>query len=284
MIGLMAIGMTFIIISGGIDLSVGSLMALSGMVGAGFMVWFSPTDSGMWWYMGLGTLAGITVGGIGGFLNGMLITRIKLQPFIVTLGTMSLFRGIALVMNDGQPYNVPTYRFLGDGTVLGIPISVIILAGFIVLALFLLGFTRFGRYVYAIGSNEQAAYHAGIRLRRIKVTVYTLAGFLVGLAGMITASRTISGQPTAGVGWELDVIAAVVIGGASLSGGKGSIGGTIIGTFLIQFLRNGCTLIGISTNAQLIVIGVIIILAVSLDHLAKKRSEKTSIPNSNASG
>jgi len=245
-------------------------LALCGMIGAGLMLLLGgESPQGM--SLLVGTMVGVVAGGVCGLANGITITWLQLPPFIVTLGSMSLFRGIALVMNDGQPYNVPTYAYLDSGTLLHVPVSVWIFTVVAVMAWFLLKYTRPGRYTYAIGSNEEAAYHAGIGIRGCKIFIYTFSGILVGLASMIAVSRTISAQPTAGAGAELDVIAAVVIGGASLSGGRGSIGGTIIGTFLIQFLRNGCTLIGITTNAQLIVIGIVIVVAVAVDQLARVR-------------
>jgi ribose/xylose/arabinose/galactoside ABC-type transport system permease subunit len=269
--GIIAVGMTSIIISAGIDLSVGSMIALCGMVGAAVMVALGGPDThGMPLFVG--TIGGIVAGTACGFLNGFLITKLRLQPFIVTLGTMSFFRGIALVMRDGQPVNVPSYKYLGEGTVSGIPISIIIFAVIIAVASFILRYTRLGRYTYAIGSNREAAFHAGVNVDRNLICIYTFTGFLVGIAAMIATSRTVSAQPTAGLGAELDIIAAVVIGGASLAGGQGTITGTIIGTLLISFLRNGCTLLGISTNAQLIVIGIIIVLAVAVDQLARART------------
>lgn len=271
MYGIIAIGMTSVIISAGIDLSVGSMMALCGMLGAAVMVGVGGADpQGM--SLIAGTVAGVIAGTCCGFLNGLLITKLRLQPFIVTLGTMSFFRGIALVMRDGQPINVPSYKYLSEGALLHIPVSIIIFAVIIIAAGFILKYTRLGRYTYAIGSNREAAFHAGINVDRNLVCIYTFTGFLVGIAAMIATSRTISAQPTAGLGAELDIIAAVVIGGASLAGGQGTISGTIVGTFLISFLRNGCTLLGISTNAQLIVIGMIIVLAVAVDQLARART------------
>jgi len=269
--GIMAMGMTAIIISGGIDLSVGSMMALSGMV-AGLVMTKNgslvPTASLMW----LGTLAGLGTGFACGLLNGGLITRLNLPPFIVTLGTMSAFRGISYVMNDGMMFDVPTYTFLGQSTLAGIPVNVLIFLAIVLIAFFILRYTPLGRYTYAIGSNRQAAYHAGVNVNRNLLTIYTLTGVFVGLAAMIATSRTVSAQPTAGLSLELDIIAAVVIGGASLSGGRGTVVGTIIGTLLISFLRNGLTLLGISTNIQLVVIGAIIIGAVALDQMARARA------------
>lgn len=272
--GIIAIGMTFVIISAGIDLSVGSMLALCGMIGAAVMVAVSGTTDPQGMSLAVGTIVGMVVGTICGFINGLLITKLSLQPFIVTLGTMSFFRGIALVMKDGQPINVPSYKYLGEGLVLGIPISIIIFAVIIVLASFILRYTHLGRYTYAIGSNREAAFHAGVNVHRNLICIFTFTGFLVGIAAMIATSRTVSAQPTAGLGRELDIIAAVVIGGASLAGGQGTITGTIIGTLLISFLRNGCTLLGISTNAQLIVIGMIIVLAVAVDQLARSKTKE----------
>jgi len=270
--GIIALGMTYVIISGGIDLSVGSMLALSGMTGAVAMIAVGgPDPHGA--ALVIGTIVGILAGLVCGFLNGALITKLKLPPFIVSLGTMSAFRGISYVMNNGQPYNVPSYKYLGSGVVLGVPVSVLAFIFFVAVAGFILRYTRLGRYTYAIGSNREAAFHAGVSVDRNLIYIYSLTGLFVGIASMIATSRTVSAQPTAGITLELDIIASVVIGGASLSGGRGSITGTIIGTLLISFLRNGCTLLGISTNVQLIVIGAIIIAAVAVDQLARSKAE-----------
>jgi ribose/xylose/arabinose/galactoside ABC-type transport system permease subunit len=270
--GIIAMGMTAVIISGGIDLSVGSMMALCGMVGALVMLQTGGVEPGvgpMW----LGTLVGVGAGLLCGLLNGGLITTLNLPPFIVTLGTMSAFRGIAYVMNNGMMYDVPTYKFLGQSTLFGLPVNVLIFAGIVLVAFFVLRYTPLGRYTYAIGSNRQAAFHAGVNVNRSLLAIYAITGLFIGIAAMIQTSRTISAQPTAGISLELDIIAAVVIGGASLSGGRGTVVGTIIGTLLISFLRNGCTLLGISTNTQLVVIGAIIIGAVALDQMARAKAE-----------
>ncbi|MBR2626010.1 MAG: ABC transporter permease [Lentisphaeria bacterium] len=279
--GIMAAGMTFIIIAAGIDLSVGSMLAMCGMLGSLSMLFaaggtWQEISGGTFVDMGflvmfLGTFAGIACGALCGFINGMLITRLKLAPFIVTLGSMSVFRGISYLINDGKPFAVSSYTYLDTGTFCGIPSAVwlliIVLAG----AGFLLNKTAFGRYTYAVGSNVQTAFHAGINVNKVLVMIYTLAGALVGLAAMITTSRASSAQPSAGMGLELDIIAAVIIGGTSPSGGRGSISGTVIGTLLISFLRNGLTLLDISTNVQLVVIGLIIIFAVTADQIAARR-------------
>ena len=279
--GIMAAGMTYIIITGGIDLSVGSMLAMCGMIGAASMLFFSGgtwanISTGSYIHISLlamlaGTLVSVLAGAVCGFANGMLITKLKLAPFIVTLGTMSIFRGITYVMNANKPFAVSDYRWLDSGRVAGIPSSVILLVIVMAAAGFLLKRTRFGRYTYAIGSNVQTAFHAGVNVNRMLVLIYTLTGALVGLASMITVSRASSSQPTAGISLELDIIAACIIGGCAPSGGRGTMLGTVIGTLLIAFIRNGLTLLGISTNLQLVVIGLIIIVAVTADQFATRR-------------
>lgn len=280
--GIMAAGMTFVIIAAGIDLSVGSMLAMTGMLGSVAMLLLGGGSwtgicSGEFVAMGVGpmvvgTLAAIAIGGLCGLLNGLFITRLKLAPFIVTLGTMSIFRGVAYVLNDGKPFAISAYTWLDTGKVLGIPTSLWLFAIVLAACGFALRRTRFGRYVYAVGSNPATAFHAGIGVDRVLVAVYTLMGVLTGLAAMIYSSRSSSAQPSAGLSMELDVIAAVIIGGCSPSGGKGTMTGTLIGTLLISFLRNGLTLLGVSTNLQLIVIGFIIIFAVTADRLAARKA------------
>ncbi len=187
--GIIAVGMTFVIISGGIDLSVGSLLALCGMCAAGTMIGVGGEQPSVG-MMALGTAVGLLAGAVGGLISGALITKLKLQPFIATLGTMSLYRGIALVMYDGQPINVSSYRYLGEGTLPGIPISVVLFLVVIALAGAILQFTRFGRHTYAIGSNVEAAHHAGVRVDRTLIGIYTLGGLLTGLGAMVAMSRT----------------------------------------------------------------------------------------------
>ncbi|MHC4997571.1 MAG: ABC transporter permease [Planctomycetota bacterium] len=281
--GIMAAGMTYIIITAGIDLSVGSMLAMCGMIGSVAMLGFSGASlaeitGGSYVEMTSGTmirgsLVGIAVGGLCGFANGMLITRLKLAPFIVTLGMMSIFRGAAYLMNDGKPFAVSDYAWLDIGTVAGIPSAVLLFFAVLGAAGFVLKYTPFGRYTYAIGSNVETAFHAGIDVNKVLVTIYTVAGICVGLAAMITTSRASTSQPTAGLALELDIIAAVIIGGCSPSGGKGTMTGTVIGTLLISFLRNGLTLLDVSTNIQLVVIGGIILLAVTTDQIATKREK-----------
>ena len=279
--GIMAAGMTYIIITGGIDLSVGSMLAVCGMIGAASMLYFSggtwaDISSGSYIHLKLGamiagTLVCVLAGAVCGFANGMLITKLKLAPFIVTLGTMSIFRGLSYIMNAGKPFAVSDYSWLDTGRVAGIPSSVILLVIVMVAFWFLLKHTRFGRYTYAIGSNVQTAFHAGINVNKTLVWIYTLTGALVGLASMITVARASTAQPTAGISLELDIVAACIIGGCAPSGGRGTMMGTVIGTLLISFLRNGLTLLDISTNVQLVVIGLIIIVAVTADQIATRR-------------
>ncbi|MHC5086781.1 MAG: ABC transporter permease [Planctomycetota bacterium] len=281
--GIMAAGMTYIIITAGIDLSVGSMLAMCGRIGSVAMLGFrgaslAEITGGSYVEMTSGTmimgsLVGIAVGGLCGFANGMLITRLKLAPFIVTLGMMSIFRGAAYLMNDGKPFAVSDYAWLDIGTVAGIPSAVLLFFAVLGAAGFVLKYTPFGRYTYAIGSNVETAFHAGIDVNKVLVTIYTVAGICVGLAAMITTSRASTSQPTAGLALELDIIAAVIIGGCSPSGGKGTMTGTVIGTLLISFLRNGLTLLDVSTNIQLVVIGGIILLAVTTDQIATKREK-----------
>lgn len=281
--GIMAAGMTYVIVTAGIDLSVGSMLAMCGMIGSVAMLGFSGASwadiSGGSYVemtaatMFAGTIAGILAGALCGFANGMLITRLKLAPFIATLGMMSIFRGAAYLVNDGKPFAVSDYAWLDIGTIAGVPSAVVLLFAVLLIAGFVLKYTPFGRYTYAIGSNVETAFHAGVNVNKVMVTIYTLIGAFVGLAAMITTSRASTAQPTAGLALELDIIAAVIIGGCSPSGGKGTMTGTIIGTLLISFLRNGLTLLDISTNIQLVVIGAIILLAVTADQIATKRNK-----------
>ena len=285
--GIIAAGMTFVIISSGIDLSIGSMLAMCGMAGAASMLaanganwaaicsgeYFALSASSML----IGTVAGIAAGALCGWLNGVIITRMKLAPFIVTLGSMSIFRGISYLANDGKPFAVSAYSYLDVGTIGNIPVAVVLLAAVLLFFGYLLKYTPFGRYTYAIGANSNTAFHAGINVRNVLTWIYTLTGALTGLAAMIGTARASSAQPSAGLSLELDVIAGVIIGGTSPSGGRGSMTGTLIGVLLINFLRNGLTLLDISTNVQLVVIGLIIIIAVSADQLAARSAKKALV-------
>jgi ribose transport system permease protein len=264
-INLLALGMTLVIITGGIDLSVGSTLAMAGLFGsAAFKSNHSIVES---------VAIGMAVGLLCGLLNGLLITQLRISPFIVTLGTLEAYRGLALVKSKGLPvHDIPdSFSFLGDGNLLGIPFSLWVLAACAVMMHFLLENTKLGRYAFAIGSNQSAAFYAGVPIKFHLTSVYAIAGALAGLAGMVEASRLMTGQPTAGQGYELQAIAAVVIGGGSLQGGEGSVVGTLIGAFIIGLLSNGSDLLGINPYWQQVTIGAVIIAAVGLDELRKRK-------------
>jgi ribose transport system permease protein len=265
-IAIMSIGEVWIIISGGIDLSVGSIMALSGVVTT--MMIAAGVN------MFLASVGGILVGAICGFINGFLTAVGKLPAFISTLGMMGIARGVALIITKGVPiFGLPeSFSVLGNGRLAGIfPIPVFITILFGIIGHIALTRTSFGRYTYAIGSNFEAARLSGIRTTRNLIYIYLLSGFLYGAAGIILASRLSTGQPTSGLGYELDVIAACVIGGASLSGGSGTIWGAILGALLIGVLRNGSNLLDISAFWQQVAIGTIIVIAVFIDQYHKSR-------------
>lgn len=268
-INIMALGMTLVIISGGIDLSVGSILGVSGLFGAIVIKAGFPIP--------LGILAGIAAGLACGLLNGLMITRLKIAPFIVTLGTLGAYRGLALVISKGLPvHEIPTaFSFLGDGNLLGVPFSLWVLAACAVAMHFLLENTKLGRYSFAIGSNSSAAFYAGVPIKNVVTAVYAIAGLLSGLAGMVEASRLMTGQPTAGQGYELQAIAAVVIGGGSLQGGEGTVVGTLIGAFIMGLLSNGSDLLGINPYWQQVTIGIVIIAAVGFDELRKRKFAAT---------
>jgi ribose transport system permease protein len=264
-INIMALGMTLIIISGGIDLSVGSILAMGGLMGTMAMEHKFSIPTGM--------LIGIAVGTACGVANGAMITGLRINPFIVTLGTMGIFRGMALIISNGLPvHQIPqSFSYLGEGTLLGVPFVLWILLLCAAIMHVVLEHTRLGRYAFAIGSNPDAAYYAGVPVSFHTIAVYGIAGLLTGLAGMIEASRLMTGQPTGGQGYELQAIAAVVIGGGSLRGGEGSVLGTLIGAFIMGLLSNGSDLLGTNPYWQQVIIGAVIILAVSFDALRKRR-------------
>jgi len=264
-INIMALGMTLIIIAGGIDLSVGSILALGGLLGTMAMAQGYP----IWVGIGVGVLAGLACG----LANGVLTTQLNINPFIVTLGTMGIVRGLALIISNGLPVHQipPQFSFLGEGTLFGLPFVLWVLLLCAVAMHILLENTRLGRHSFAIGSNPDAAYYAGIPVKFDTTIVYAIGGLLTGLAGMIEASRLMTGQPTAGNGYELQAIAAVVIGGGSLRGGEGSVVGTLIGAFIMGLLSNGSDLLGISPYVQQAIIGAVIILAVTFDELRKRK-------------
>lgn len=253
-IGIMAIGVTFVIITAGIDLSLGSVVAFSGVA--------------------VCILAGVLAGGLCGYVNGLLVTKMTIPPFIATLGLMMSVRGMNMVMTDGRAIyfaDYPTFKLLAQGRLFDVlPYPVFYLVIVALVAGYILKKTVIGRYVYAVGSNEVAAHLSGINVQRVKIFVYAFCGLLTGIAGVILASRLNSGQPTVGVGYELEAIAAVVIGGTSLMGGIGTIGGTIIGAFIMSVLKNGLNLMGVSQFWQMVAMGIVVVAAVYLDTLRKK--------------
>jgi len=262
---IIAVGMTFVIITAGIDLSVGSIMALSGVVLASALHNGIPLPAALLSALGTGLLCGL--------LNGLLITLGGLPPFISTLGMMSVARGAALMYTQGRPISgfADNYRHLATGEFLRIPSPILIMLSVYLLAHFALARTKLGRYSYAIGGNEQAALLSGVNVRFYKTIVYGLSGMLSGLAAIILTARLDSAQPIAGIMYELDAIAAAVIGGTSLMGGEGTVVGTLIGALIMGVLRNGLNLLGVSSFLQQIVIGSAIIIAVLTDMILKRQ-------------
>ncbi|MCX7851410.1 MAG: ABC transporter permease [Anaerolineae bacterium] len=276
--GILALGVTFVIITAGIDLSVGTVMTLSAMTTAvAIAVWGLPIP--------LGILVGLLTGGVAGLVNGLVISRMKIPPFVATLGMMMMARGLALVIpaalfGSVKPVyftDTPVFNQITMGSVIGsvipalpVPNAVLILFGAALIASFILTKTILGRYAVAIGSNEEATRLSGVNVANWKTAIYALCGLFSGLAGVVIASRLNSAQPGLGAGYELDAIAAVVIGGTSLSGGEGTILGTLIGAFLMSTLTNGLRILGVPQEWQMVVTGAIVILAVYLDILRRR--------------
>lgn len=264
--GILAVGMTYVILTRGIDLSVGSILAFSGLCSAMVAV------------QGYGLLAalsaGMFAGAVMGALNGFMVANLSIPPFVATLGMLSVGRGLTFILNDGSPVtDLPeAYLALGTGKLgpIGMPIVI-----FAIVALFfwlVLKYTTYGRYVYAVGGNEKSARTSGIGVRKVTFSVYVISGLLAGLAGIVLSARTTSALPQAGVSYELDAIAAVVIGGTSLSGGTGSIVGTLFGALLIGVINNGLNLLGVSSYYQQVAKGLIIVFAVLIDVWRKRRA------------
>jgi ribose transport system permease protein len=258
---ILAAGMTLVIATRGIDLSVGSNLAVSGI--AAVLLWTSGMPA---W---LCIIVGIAVGALFGLINGSLVAYLALPAFIVTLGGLTYLRGTAYLLTDGQPLiaNDLGYRLMGDGFIAVVPVPVVIMLGVFLALWFLLRFTRFGTEVYAVGGNPEAARLAGIKVKWTLVKVYVIAGACAGLAGVIFSARVMSGQPTAGETYELDAIAAVVLGGTSLMGGVGTVQRTLIGALIIGVLSNGLLLMNVPFFYQLIIKGVVIVVAIAIDSL-----------------
>lgn len=261
---ILAIGMSFVILTGGIDLSVGSILAISGAVSASLI---KSTNN-----IFLSLLVAILIGAAIGLMNGIVVSKGKIQAFIVTLSTMTIFRGITVVFTNGTPISglADAFMIIGNKKIGGyIPVPAVITALILFIAWYILNQTRFGRYVYAIGGNEDSARLSGINTDKIKTFVYVLCGVTAAISGVITTSRVGSASPNAGAGFELDAIAAVVVGGTSLAGGEGTVIGTIIGAMIIGVLNNGLNLAGVSAYYQSIVKGLVILLAVLIDKKSK---------------
>ncbi|MGH4117706.1 ABC transporter permease subunit [Clostridium sp.] len=258
-----AVGMSFVILTGGIDLSVGSILAVSAAAAASIM---KSTGN-----VYLAIFVALAIGCVIGLINGVLVSKGKIQAFIVTLATMTIFRGVTYVFTNGTPISGLGQKFSGIGNkaILGLPIPVVIMVIVFGIAFYVLSQTRYGRYLYALGGNEDSARLSGINTDKVKTLVYVICGATAALSGIIVTSRIGSASPNAGVGFELDAIAAVVVGGTSLSGGEGSVGGTIIGALIIGVLSNGLNLVNVSPFYQAIVKGLVILLAVMI-----KRKEK----------
>ena len=272
--GVLALGVTFVIITAGIDLSVGTMMTFSAVMTAVFITnWGLPVP--------IGILGGLLAGGLAGFINGSVISRMKIPPFIATLGMLYITKGLSLVISELKPIyfnDTPGFREMTMGSLLGriipgfeVPNAVLLLFGAAIIANLILTRTILGRYTFALGSNEEATRLSGVNVAGWKTAVYTLCGLFSGLAGVLIASRLNSAQPALGAGYELDAIAAVVIGGTSLSGGEGSILGTIIGAFIISTLTNGLRIMSVPQEWQIVITGAIVVLAVFLDILRRRR-------------
>lgn len=271
--GILAIGMTFVIITAGIDLSVGSVLAFGGMLAASFATRSTTITpwSGIYW-LPVPLIMALLAGAACGWLNGWIIARFNIQPFIATLGMLLAARGFTMALTDANPISAlnPSFRWFGTGSIFGVPVPVWILAIVFALAWILLNKTVFGRYVFAVGGNERSARTSGIKTSRIKIWVYTLAGVLAGIAGIILSAKTGSGQTNAGASYELDAIAAAVIGGTSLAGGVGNLSGTLVGALIIGVMNNGLDILGVESFYQSIIKGALIVAAVIIDPSRKR--------------
>ncbi len=266
--GVLAIGMTFVILTRGIDLSVGSVVALAGMVSASFATTSATAGvAGAPYPFFVALAIGILVGVACGIIVGFIVSRFSVPAFVATLGMLSAARGMTLIYGGGKPVPAltPEFRWIGTGNILGIPMPVILLGIVFLASWWILTRTRFGRYIYAVGGNPRAAKTSGINVTRIRFLVYVISGGLSGLAGMMLSARTGSALPQAGIAYELDAIAAVVIGGTSLSGGVGRVTGTLIGALIIGVMNNGLDLMGIQSYYQQVLKGALIVGAVMLD-------------------
>ncbi len=271
-----SVGMTLIVLTAGIDLSVGSVLALCGAITAGLLkngIKMPSADLFIGFTLLGALLAGIIAGPLLGLFNGFVITKFKVPPFVGTLAMLTIARGLTMLWTQGHPISNlgSSFAVIGTGWLLGIPVPVWIAGWVVLIAVFITRQTRLGRYIYAIGGNENAAILSGISINKVKLIVYSIAGALAAVGGIMVTSRLDSAQPNAGTGYELDAIAAVVIGGTSLSGGKGSIGGTVMGAVIIGVLNNGLVLLNVSPFWQQVVKGAVILIAVIIDKGGNKK-------------
>ncbi len=260
-----AVGMTLTMLTAGIDLSVGSVAALAGAVSAGLIV-----NNGL--PVGVGMLGGLVVGALVGALNGVLIVYGKLPPFVATLSTLGIARGLTLVYTEGRPISGmgEAYTYWGSGRIAEVPVPVIVAGVVVLLAYLMLTRTRFGLYIYAIGGGEETSRLAGVPVTRVKIAAYVLSGLLAGLAGLLLTARLWSAQPQVAVGFELDAIAAAVLGGISLFGGVGSVLGAVIGALIVGVLGNGMNLLRVASYPQQVIQGIVLVLAVAVDMYTKR--------------
>lgn len=284
----LAIGMTFVIVSGGIDLSVGSIVGLCGMV-AGYLV-LNGIDLGLGWSIQFNTLEicliVIAVGVLIGAINAFLITKLNVAPFIATLGTLYVARGAAMLSSDGRTfpnlngnseYGSDTYRWIGAGDIFGIPVSIWMLIVVGIIAAYIASRTPLGRYIYAVGGNERAAGLSGVKVNRVKYFVYMFSGLCGALVGIIISSQLVASHPATGDTFELNAIAAAVLGGTSMAGGRGKIGGTIIGAFVIGVLSDGLVMMGVSSFWQTVIKGLVIIAAVVIDQAQQRIQARVAL-------
>ena len=284
---ILGIGMTFVILTGGIDLSVGSIVGLTGMVTGALIhngLILSPLNRVVYFNAWIVALIALAVGTLVGLINGILVTRFRVAPFIATLRTLYMARGFAMLSNNGATFpnlvgkpelGNTGFPELGRGTLLGLPYSIWIMIGLTLLAIFITRKTPFGRQVYAIGGNQRAAQLSGVRVKTVTLMTYVISGFCSAVVGLIITSQLVASHPATGESFELNAIAAVVLGGTSLAGGRGTIFGTIVGAFVVGVLRNGMVIQGVSSFWQMIITGAVIVLAVIIDQLQQRIQERS---------
>ena len=292
--GILGIGMTFVILTAGIDLSVGSIVGVSGMI-AGYLLTYgipvAPLGVTIFPNVVETMLITLAAGAGIGIANGLLITRLNVAPFIATLGTLYIARGAALLISNGATFSNLVgdprfgntgFPFLGSGLILGVPASIVALIVFAVIAAYVAVRTPFGRYIYAVGGNERAAALSGVKVDLVKVSAYMISGFCAAFAGLIVASELVAAQPASGETFELNAIAAAVLGGTSLSGGRGTIAGTLVGAFVIGVLSDGLVMLGVSSFWQMVIKGLVIIAAVVLDQMQQRMYRRFALQSQGA--